>query len=196
MLPNDSWSSAPQPSDFLPPHNADRFDPLTAQDAGPIAVSDITQGLRARMWTATCDGSAVALEGYGELFSDTGITQISLTFDQAGKPFVAYAAGGMVKIWWFDPTAGDTVTTEISMGDQPFAHLDERRPELVGISDVIILYRAAGALRYRKQRDRFLVEMSTPIANASQLAIRAFGMSTGGRLQVKYLATGFSSSPD
>lgn len=191
MLPSDSWSSDPQPSEFLAPHNADRVDPLVAQDMGPIAVNDVTQGLRARLWTATCDGSAVTLVGHGELFSDTEITQISLTFDQAGKPFVAYAAGGMVKIWWFDPIASANVVTEIAIGDQPFAHLDERRPELVSISDVIILYRAAGALRYRKQRDRFLVEQSTPISSASNLSIRAFGMSTGGRLQVKYLATGF-----
>lgn len=194
MLPNDSWSSTPQPSELLPPHDSDRIDPLVAQDMGPIAVNDVTQGLRARLWTATCDGSSVTLDGHGALFSDTAITQISLTFDQAGKPFVAYAAGGMVKIWWFDPIAGDNVTTEIATGDQPFAHLDERRPELVSISDVIIVYRSAGALRYRKQRDRFLVEHSTPISSASQLSIQAFGMSTGGRLQVKYSAKGFVSN--
>ena len=149
MLPNDSWSSFPQAAGFLPPHDAPSVNPLVAQDMGPIAVNDVTQGLRARLWTATCDGSAVTLVGHGELLSDTAITQISLTFDQAGKPFVAYAAGGMVKIWWFDPIAAANVITEIAMGDQPFAHLDERRPELVSISDVIILYRAAGALRYR-----------------------------------------------
>lgn len=188
MLPNNSWSSSPQPSEFLAPQDVDRTDPLMAQDVGPIAVNDVTQGLRARLWTATSDGSAVTLEGYGELFSDTAITQISLTFDQAGKPFVAYAAGGMVKIWWFDPIAAANVITEIAIGDQPFAHLDERRPELVGISDVLILYRTGGSLRYRQQRDRFLTDRETPISDAAQLSLVQWGMSAGNRMQAKYMA--------
>jgi hypothetical protein len=188
MLPSDSWSTLPQEAEFLPPHNTKQPDRLTARDAGPIAVNDISQGLRARIWTLNYTGGDVVLAGHGALFSDAGVTELSLTFDQSGRPFVAYRTSGMVKIWWFDPIAGENAITDIAMGDQPFCHLDERRPELVGISDVLLIYRRGGSIYLRQQRDRFTIEYATPIVDAQNVTIDAWGLSAGNRMQIEYRA--------
>lgn len=189
MLPNNSWSSEAVPAALLPPHNNPPVTRLAAQDAGPIALNDISQGLRARIWTATWNpaNGEIRLDDGTLLTTVASLTELSLSFDQAGRPFLAYAAGGSVYIRWYDSSVSATVTTLIATGDQPFCHLDERRPEFVGESDVLLIYRRAGAVYYRRQRDRFLNELPTPLNSAGGIYIVAFGMAANNRMQVKYI---------
>lgn len=190
MLPNNSWSSVPVLSEFLPPHNNPPVTRLTAQDAGPIALDDISQGLRARIWTATWNpaNGEIRLDNGALLTTVASLTELSLSFDQAGRPFLAYAAAGSVYIRWYDSSVSAAVTTLIAAGDQPFCHLDERRPEFVGESDVLLIYRRGESVYLRQQRDRFLIEYPTPINNAALATIEAFSMAKNNRVQIKYRA--------
>jgi hypothetical protein len=188
MLPSNSWSTDPHYSQFLPPHDSPQVDRLVSRDAGPIAVGDSSQGLRARIWTARYAGGVVSLDGHGDLFAQAGITEISLTFDQNGRPIIAFTAAGSVFVWWFDTLTSDNEIVTIAVGDQPFVHLDERRPQFSSGADAILIYRRDGSIYYRRQRDRFLTELATPITDAAAVAIESFGMTVGNRLQIQFRA--------
>lgn len=141
---------------------------LVAYAPGPEEVQLAETGLLVRSWKVTVDNEAgsifLARGGVEEFeapvllqsFSGAPITQVSLAFDQNGNPYVAAARGGNVWLRYFDTVAAANVFTDFGPGRDPRLLLDD--PEFAQDSDVILFYVAAGGIRYRLQRDRFLEE--------------------------------------
>jgi hypothetical protein len=130
---------------------------------GGIAIGDPSQGFDVQTWTAETNGLVVTLAaGAGAatpLFTGTGITELSLAFDQNMRPFVAFVEGGIARFRWFDPTANDFVVTTLPAGAvSPRCTLDDYRPMQLARSDIIIAYLVGRTLFFRAQRDRYLVE--------------------------------------
>jgi len=141
---------------------------LVAYAPGPEAVQQAETGLLVRSWKVTVDNEAgsifLARGGVAEFeepvllqsFSGAAITQVSLAFDQNGNPYVAAARGGNVWLRYFDTVAAANVFTNFGTGRDPRLLLDD--PQFAEDSDVILFYVASAGIRYRLQRDRFLVE--------------------------------------
>ena len=159
------------------------LDYLTAHTLGPIAVADTSKGLVARIWKAwTPDRYEVRLagaNGAGDawidevlLFTIDGgppILELDIAFEQNGQPVVclerATGVGGASEVWiyFYDPTIPAHVLRNFGLGRTPRALLD--RPLEVPDSDVCVFYVAdhEGRIAYRQQRDRYAVEILTPI---------------------------------
>lgn len=189
MLPNNSWSSEAVPAALVPPHDKPPALRTVARDAGPVALGDVTQGLLARIWAATWSqiGGEIRMDDGTLLATVPALDWLGLTFDQSGRYFLTWHNAGAVFIRWYDSSAGQVVTTEIAAGDQPFCYLDERRPELVETSDVLLLYRRGNSAFLRRQRDRFLIEYVTPVSGITGLSLDAFAMNVIGRMQINQL---------
>ena len=188
MLPNNQWSSQAVVDDLLNPRDKKKINATTSSDNGPIAINNTSRGLMAKIWTASYNNvtGLITLQDGTKLFTDVNLKELSLTFNQNGDPFIAFRSGTRIKIWWFDPLLSNYTIKDITSGDQPFCYLDERRPEFSANSDVFIIYRRAGEIFYRLQRDRFDVEYSTGIVGGTDIVIECFGMAKNNRLQIKY----------
>lgn len=155
-------SSEYLPATFLHQHGG-RHDPLVSREMGPVALSDPGKGLLYQLWTGVCENGAVsAVQADGtktHLFSDHGITEISLTFDQNGHATVAYAAHGAFKLFWYDPSAGQFTTRDFGNGlKHPKATLDDKRSFASSYSDIVLAYKRNAQLCYRLQRENYDVE--------------------------------------
>lgn len=183
MIPQMRLSTTPQPAALLLPDPQPRL--TTSRARGGVALNDASQGLNVQTWTLSTDGTSVTIEGetvpQSVLFTGTGITEVSLAFDQNMRPFVAFVDGGGAKYRWFDPVDSTTKITPIGAGVvTPRCCLDDFRPSQTNASDIILAYVRGGSLFYRQQRDRYLVEY--PLGLPAQ-ALNFVGMGVNLRLQ-------------
>lgn len=186
MIPNNQLSSTPIMAPYLERVN-DPKAPLIDYEMGGVAVSDPSEGLLVKTWTAYVEGNDVKLKADDVtptvLFTEIGITEISLAFDQNMRPAIAYMQGNVAKLWWYDATipAYDTITFTGALF--PKVTLDDKRPVLINSSDIILAYVKDNNLYFRAQRDRFLTEyLLKEDVNAKLLSI---GMTTNYRLKFK-----------
>lgn len=164
MIPENRLSTQPVPGAFLWPGKRVGY-PMEARHIGGRDLSDPSSGLEVKVWTATYDVEAeevrVSAPGSGTttLFAAADLEEIDLAFDQNMRPIVAYVQAGEAKLYWYDPTiAGYTHTLLPAGSSTPRCALDDTRYQFQTQSDVIVAYVKAGALYFRAQRDRYLVE--------------------------------------
>lgn len=161
MIPEQRLSTTPVRGRLLNPRS--RNDRVSFH-RGPVALSDTSQGLTARMWRlrALDDGLFLGPTDGAEslLLTTSGIaSECSLAFDQLGRPSAAFVEAGVPKLYWFDSVAQAFVTDTLAAGTiNPRVTLDDARENFAGSSDIILGYVRAGGLYYRQQRDRFTVE--------------------------------------
>lgn len=140
---------------------------------------------------ATAFGSGISVDngsGWGIptlLFTEAEpIIAMALTFDQLGRPVVFYqTAGNDLKLYWFDPVAGQNVTQFITTGNTPVAAFDYITNINYPESDAWIFYVKGNAVYSRLQRDRWAVEYLVRTYSTEPL-LRSAGYTVGGRLQV------------
>jgi len=197
VLPDHLLSSTPLPAEWLPPDDIERDDMLVDRELGGTGLNNPNDGLMVQAWRAWVDGNdvriateAAALLGDPGivLFSDPGITELSLTFDQNMRPAVAYVAAGMAKLRWYDSVPGAQVTTSFPGVTSPRASLDDKRPKQLGASDVVFVYLRDGEMFERQQRDRFGVERPLGPIPSGTTRIGRLGMSRGLRMQFEFLS--------
>lgn len=188
MLPNNQLSSIPQRAPFVEKVNR-RTIPLVDYEMGGHAVGDASGGLQEQLWTVRSDGVGVYLsaENVAEflLFSATDITQVSLAFDQNMQPAIAFVDSGVAKLRWFDSAVPGYVTTTFTGAVNPRVSVDEKRPQFLLNSDIVLAYTKTNNLYIRYQRDRFLTEYL--LASAVDAELISIGMNTGGRFQFRLL---------
>jgi hypothetical protein len=162
VIPNDSLATG-----ALPPATYVQTQvpasSLVAYDLGPVALNDSSEGLDVQVWTCSVSGDDIVIESdthaQSVLFTAAGTSQVSLTFDQNGAPFVAFVQAGEAKFWWYDTLINDYTITTLPAGSlTPRATLDERRIPNLGNGDIILAYVLDGDLVYRQQRDRYQTE--------------------------------------
>lgn len=183
MIPELRLSSTPVPAALLLPDPQ----PSSTQSRalGGVALSDPSQGLNVQAWEATTDGATVFIEAPNyprqSLFTSSGITEVSLAFDQNMRPFVAFVDAGGPKFRWFDPTDSTTKVTPLPVDAiNPRCCLDDFRSGQVAASDIILAYVRSGFLFFVAQRDRYLIER--PL-NAAAKGLQFVGMGANLRLQ-------------
>lgn len=181
------------------------LDYWTAHTLGPVREGDTSEGLLARVWRAhTPDGLAVFLsreredrtgwEGAKELFTiENGgppIVELDVAFTQAGQAVIVFeratGPGGSPEVWayFYDATVPGYVVRRIGQGRTPRALLD--RPLEVAESDVTVFYVAdhVGRIAYRQQRDRYEVEILTPVEATENTFVEDVAKGSGRRLVV------------
>ena len=169
MMPGNQLSQQLVYGDFLSPDNLPT-DGTIAYELGGIGLSNASQGLEVQVWTAQIinprqSNSYVVISSPNTpqttLFSFTGISQISLAFDQNMKPAIAFTAQGIAYLWWYDATVPAYVFFTLPANSYtPNVTLDDKRPislEL-GFSDIILAYLRGRNLYFRQLRDRFTIE--------------------------------------
>jgi hypothetical protein len=151
---------------YLPPDDAEN-EYLLDMESGPIALNDPTEGLFYQAWTLRYYGETgdftLSAPNTAEtiVLNAANVTEISLAFDQNGNPFIAFVEDDVAKFFWFDPVIpGDTVTNLPANSLTPRCCTDDKLETAAAAnrSDVILCYVNSGALKMRKERDRYTIE--------------------------------------
>lgn len=141
-IPNSpNWSALVnvlnyQPAGIAKPPNL-AFDVVQAVSLGPMQLNNSGGKLNERYWIAYVDNGSVLIKGsQGEqwgaetvLFNDLEpIKQMSITFDQLGRPLVFYRVGAdTLKLYWYNPVLEQTGLKVLAQGIDPNAGFDTPR---------------------------------------------------------------------
>lgn len=164
MIPNENFSSQDFPAPLINPWSGDR---KVSYHMGPVQVQDPSQGLLVKLWTARAEEDKVLLSAPGSptitVFQHTSdLESVGLAFDQNGRHCISFEdAEGDNYLYWFDPVPNDYVFMPVE-GSSVVITLDDTRSFNLVNSDVILAYISGGGIKYRQQRDRFLIEY-TPV---------------------------------
>ncbi|WP_427852920.1 hypothetical protein [Stenotrophomonas acidaminiphila] len=185
MLPGGVLSSIPHPAPFAERVNL-RSEPLVDYEMGGIGLQNPNAGLQVKLWTLRSNGQQVTVEADDVppvlLFERLGpITLVSLAFDQAMNPHVAFVEDGIAWLWWWDTVANAMTFTAIDGARTPRLGLDEKRSALLSIGDVVLAYMNQDNLCVRYQRERFGTEHVMSAGVGQELV--SVGASAAGRFQ-------------
>lgn len=180
--------------DFAKPPNL-AFDIVQAISLGPMQLNNSGGKLNERYWIAYVDNGAVYIKGsQGEqwgtetlLFNELEpIKQITLTFDQLGRPLVFYRIGAdTLKLYWYNPVLEQTELKTLAQGIDPNAGFDAPQDTGQSYSDAMLFYVRDNVIYMRIQRDRFETEYVTP-SIGENVELRSSGMRVDNRYQVVY----------
>ena len=191
MLPEHKLKESLEPIILLPPDDEDR-NLLQDFEMGGVSIGDASMGLLYQYWKAWYDNETVYVSNSPfnnpiSLFSIQGLTQISLSFDQNMRPHIAYVANGVAGLWWYDTVAGQHSHMTLPNIRSPFLTLDDKRPEFVISSDILLFYIKDSAVWYRQQRDRFLIERKLVDISPYSRRIIKCGMGLNNRIQLEII---------
>lgn len=141
----------------------DPDEPLVDYEQGGIALSDPSEGLFGYSWVVNYDASGgdvllgrEDLPDRDVLFNKPGITRLGLAFDQNMRPVVCFSHPDGAGIRYYSQGAGSYVVLPTPGALYPCIALDERRPEGISESDVILSYtKTDGNLYARVQRESY-----------------------------------------
>lgn len=190
-LPDNTLSSTPAPATPLAPDGIERNDPTVDYELGGIALNDPSQGNQVQVWRCWTDGASVWVAPDSNLpaktliLTDFDITEVSIGLDQNMAPTVAYVAGGVCKLYWFDSLISGYRTTTYPNHYTPMLTLDDKREGQSAVNDVLFFYVRDRKLCYRQQRDRYGVERVLQAVPSNEVRIMSLGLSSNGRLQAK-----------
>lgn len=170
----------------------DRLSPLLDYEMGSptlgVGSDDVSYE-----WQATSNGTSIMVGRTGVspvlVTTDTGITEISLAFDQTMRPHVAYIAGGVAKFRWWNSLTSAYETMVLAGARTPRCCTDEKRAEFSASRDVVLTYMLGESLFVRVQRERFQTAHdlvpTLPPGNVitSSTSIISFGRNKANRLQ-------------
>lgn len=187
MLPDNTASSYSIGGVFLPPD--DRVtSPLVDWERGGIDLQDPDQGLNVRNWRLYYENASdVMIQPEGGdatlVFTQVGIVELALAFDQAMRPHVAYRILDNIYLRWFDTVANAYVVENFGVGKNPKLALDDKRPSQSANSDIIFAFIQNGELAYRQQRDRYMIKRALKTGLEPTVQLKAIGMTDMLRMQ-------------
>jgi hypothetical protein len=187
-----------KPDELLPPVDKDLMQSATI---GPVNLNDSKNRLDNRYWLVSYDDGTIYVQGSinGEWGTATvlflepiAIEQISLTFDQLGRPLVFYRVGESdLKLFWYNPVIGANEISLVATGTEPNAGFDVPEDAGASYSDALLFYVREDKIFMRTQRDRFVTEYETPVNGvdivAENVRIESVGARIDNRFQVSYL---------
>lgn len=190
-LPGNALAVIPAPAPLLSPDDLGRPNRTIDYERGGVALNNATQGQNVNTYRLRLVGNDVRIgifPGGTEttLFTEAGITQVTLCFDQNMRPTVGYVAFNITKLYWFDSSIPGQTTSTIGTGaSSPFLTLDDKRDGQNAASDMLLFFLRANRLVYRQQRERFLIERTLRWFAGSKVSIAKAGMNKAGRLQIE-----------
>lgn len=188
MIPQNRLSTWRMVAPFSGARAMPRLSLLEDREDGGVGLSDSSQGLLVKTWEATCDGADITLRADGVsptvVHSDADITEISFTFNQNMQPVLAWVAGGITKLRYYDVGTSNFITTAFGATYQsPRVSLDDKHRLASDTNDVIFAYVRAGGLYYRQQRENYATERLLMSGLAAGTRLWRMGMSVENRLQ-------------
>jgi hypothetical protein len=151
--------------------------------------------LRVKNWVLSLVGNDVTLYPQDDeldvvtVFSEEGITEISLAFDQNMQPVVGYIASGVAKLRWFSAGISQYVTTELSASSRSiFLTMDDKRKAATegNLNDVLVFYLRDDALLFRQQRDLYAIERNLyTFVGTESTFVRRVGFLSGYRVGIE-----------
>lgn len=154
----------------------DSQSPLVDFEHGGIALNDPSQGLRGYDWTAEYDPESANvyvsrddLDTRVAIFNRAGIVRLGLAFDQNMRPNLCFTDSLGTHVWFYMSSTEAMGVLTIPGASSPCITLDDRRPERVSDSDVILSYMNGDNLCVRVQREQFAVEHALALDNPSAL---------------------------
>jgi hypothetical protein len=199
-IPNNALSDVARTARLLTPDELRAIGTIDYERGG-VALNDPSQGSQVANWRARLVGDdvMVGIEPYTTetlMFTEAGISEISLAFDQSMNPTIAYTAMGVAKLWWYDASVPGRVTTTFPSGCLSlFLTLDDKRQGQNATSDVLLFYMRASKLCFRQQRDRFATERVLRWIKGSAATIKRVGMSAGNRIQIELQGADSDEAP-
>lgn len=187
MIPDNQQSSVPVPGAFAFKQNLKTV-PLIDYEIGGQLLNDSASAGDDTLWQLEyiAPDFVVSHEATGEqrrvIFSQAGVTEVSLAFDQSMRTMIAFttAAGSFYR--WYDPVAEGMVISQLPAGcNYPRVSKDDSREEFTSTSDVILSYVRGTNLCIRVQRERYEVEHIIDTNSPARL-VNA-GMSVRSRFQ-------------
>lgn len=171
MIPDERLSTTLQYAPLVIP------DPqpskTVSRQQGGVALGNPIDGLQVKVWTAEVEDLDEIVQRVViwasdvapvTIFSDTAIEEISLAFDQNMRPTVAYKAGGVAKLFWYDSVLQDFTITKFEdlygvsgIVTSPRCTLDDHRDIELARSDIIIVFIQDGNMYFIAQRDRYTI---------------------------------------
>jgi hypothetical protein len=199
VLPGGVLSSGVVPTAFRAPRDVVRApfgpqSPLVSQHLGGVALNDASQGLEAKVWTATYDGAQILVSAPSVaptlVKAQANVLALSLMFDQNMQPACAYElSSGAPQLYWYDAILPGYATLTLPVGSfDVLCALDDTRPFQSPASDMLVTYQRAGTLYYRQQRDRFLTEYALKSGLPTGRLVQ-FGMNLNWRMQWQFERT-------
>jgi len=164
-------------------------------ELGGIALQDPSQGHLVQEWNCyiTDDFTEIRIVAPAVtdtlLYTGTGITSVSCSFDQNMRPTFAFIEEGSAKLSWYDSVPEETVVTDYGATVfTPKVTLDDKRALQEGAADVIFAYVKNDNLYMRMQRDRYLVEylLYTGIIEDELGELQCIGMCRNFRLGFQF----------
>lgn len=162
---------------------------------GPIGLNDSQGRLDRRYWFVYQNSDTYEVMLHGAVGSewDEGVLlfeepevvwEISLTFDQLGRPIVFYRINEAdLKLYWYNPVLGDTEIRSLGRGHSPHATFDVIDDTGVAYSDALLFYTRSNYIVMRVQRDRFEIEYPTP-GYGKNIFVHSAGMNIENRFQI------------
>ena len=163
---------------------------LVDYEQGGVGLNDPSEGWQVKLWTLQYISPDVIVSAPGVsptvLFSRTGITEISLAFDQNMNPFVAFVENGRAKYWWYDTVTSQQTFSDLSVDAiNPKCTLDDKRPLQSATNDILLIYKRGTNLCMRVQRDRY--ETEYVLREGVGQTIDSVGMGQNYRLQIRLI---------
>lgn len=163
---------------------------------GPIGLSNSQGVLNKRYWLVYQDeeGKVIAKGSEGEewdspnvLFTlEDTINEISISFDQLGRPLVLYTINRtQLFLYWYNTEKGEVEHKNLGTGHNPFARFDVTYNTSAPYSDCMLFYVRDDKIWMRVQRDRFDVEYATP-ATGRNIQILSSNLNIENKFQVSY----------
>lgn len=188
MMPQNAASIVAVPGLYPPPDDQVTL-PLIDYEDGGVAIQDPSQGLTGYTWRVYQVNLDVYVQRDTQTpvlqFSQSGIVELSLAFDQNMRPHIAYATDdGHIHLRWYNSLTHLYTTTDFGIARNPRLTLDDKRQVLSSISDVLLAYiRSDNVLCVRQQRDRFGVEIELVTGILPSTKLKNIGMNNNYRVQ-------------
>lgn len=168
-VPDHRFSTSLQQDDWLATDGLGRYLAEDYED-GPIAFSDVSEGLQYQRWRCHWDGltdnfvfTPQTTGSPVNFHSAPSVTRLSFCFDQNGNASIFYTSAGTNYLYWFDTDIPGYTVTAYPTVTSGMLSLDDKRQTQTNSSDMILWYTIQQPdftynLYNREQRDRFLVE--------------------------------------
>jgi hypothetical protein len=191
MIPEQRLSTTPVPSIFVGGRGL-TGNLLLDYETGGTGIQDPSQGLDVQVWRGQITSDFITLDVPSNLsvpafplYSASGITEFSFTFDQNMNPLLVFVQNGRSKMYWFDTSIGQYAVTDYGEAvTSPRVAMDDKRRNLASLSDIIFAYIKNSALCYRMQRERFETER---ILMSGVSGLVKIGINEQNRLQFETL---------
>lgn len=162
MIPVGSIKVRSSTSSLLEPDNR-KLSGLFDYELAGEEINNPNLGFLVRTWKVVVEDGNVNLYRddvfHSLLFVDDSIADIALSFDQTMNVVIAWQdMEGLVYLRYFDSVSLTFVVMPIGLASCPRLSLDDKRPNASDTCDVIFAYIKDGSLRYRQQREGYLVE--------------------------------------